>query len=106
MNTLDIRNIENGSKLLIETTNAVYDINVIDSQDGIIEISGGHKIEKIATAVLLGAYWKDKRYLYEIRKNMTLELFYHDDKLRTARVLNIVVYGPDDKWHYDMEWNK
>tara|TARA_R110000824_G_scaffold9415_4_gene42161 strand:+ start:50035 stop:50355 length:321 start_codon:yes stop_codon:yes gene_type:complete len=106
MNILDIRNIDNGSKLLIETTNALYDINILDNKDGIIEISGGYKIEKTTTAVLMGACWKNKRYQYEIRKNMTMELFYNDDKLRTARVLNVVVYGPNDQWHYDMEWNK
>lgn len=106
MNILDIRSIDDGSKLLIETSNAVYDITVINGQDGIIEISGGYKIERTTTAMLIGACWKDKRYLYEIRKNMTIELFYNDNKLRTARVLNVVVYGPDDEWHYDMEWNK
>jgi len=106
MNILDIRNIENDSRLLIETTNAVYDIKVVDNKGGIIEISGGHKIEEATTAALIGACWKSKRYLYEIRKNMTMELFYNDDKLITARVLNVVVHGPDDNWHYDMEWNK
>ena len=106
MNILDIRSIDNDSKLLIETTNAVYDVTIINNEDGLIEISGGYKIDKTTTAMLVGACWKDKRYLYEIRKNMTIEIFYDDNKLRTARVLNVVVYGPDDKWHYDMEWNK
>ena len=106
MNILDIKNIDNGSKLLIETTNAIYDIKILDNQDGIIEISGGYKIEKTTSGVLMGSCWKQKIYSGEIRKNMTLELLYNDEKLTTARVLNVVVYGPDDKWHYDMEWNK
>lgn len=106
MNTLDIRNIDNESRLLIETTNAVYDVKVVDNKDGMIEISGGHKIEKTTSAALIGACWKDRRYPFEVRKNMTIELFYNDEKLRTARVLNVVVYGPSEEWHYDMEWNK
>ena len=106
MNILDIRNINNGSKLLIETTNAIYDVKVVDNQEGVIEISGGRKIEKTTTAMLIGACWKEKRYSYEIRKNMTMEMFYNDNNLITARVLNVIVYGPDEKWHYDMEWNK
>ena len=106
MNILDIRNIDNKSKLLIETTNAIYDMTVVDNKSGIVEISGGQKIEKTTMGVMIGACWKDKRYLNEIRKNMTMELCYDDNKLRTARVLNVIVYGPDDKWHYDMEWNK
>ena len=106
MNIVDIRNMENNSRLLLETTNAIYDIRVLDNKKGRVEISGGNKLEKTTEASLIGACWKQKRYLYEIRKNMTVEISYDDNKLTTARVLNVVVYGPDEQWHYDMEWNK
>ena len=103
---IDITTIENGTQLLIETKNAIYDVLVIDSSTGEVEISGGYKITKPTKAVLFGSSWGTKKYPKEIRKNMTVNFFYGEQKLTTAKVINVIIFEKNEGWYYDMGWNK
>ena len=103
---IDITTIENGTQLLIETKNAIYDVLVIDSSTGKVEISGGYKITKPTKAVLFGSSWGTKKYPNEIRKNMTVNFFYGEQKLTTAKVINVIIFEKNEGWYYDMGWNK
>ena len=104
-NSIDIRQLDEGIVLLIETTNAIYDATVVDNKDGIIEITGGYKISDPTRAILVGSSWRGKRSPYKLVKDMTVELYFDEEKLTTGRLLNLVVFGPEDEWHYDLEWN-
>lgn len=103
---IDLTTIENGTQLLIETKNAVYDVLIIDNSTCEVELSGGYKVTEPTKATLSGSVWASKKYPNEIRKNMTLEFFYADHKLTTAKVINVVIFEKDEEWYYDMGWNK
>ena len=54
---IDITTLENGTQILIETKNAIYDVLLIDNSTGEVEISGGYKITEPTNAVLYGSSW-------------------------------------------------
>ena len=103
---IDITTIDSGVQLLIETTNAIYDIEMLDGSAGRVLLMGGYKISSPTEAVLSGSSWQNRKYEYEIRKGMTIDFFYGEKRLTTAKVVNVVVFEKDEKWYYDMEWNK
>ena len=74
--------------------------------NGEIVLTGGYKITTPTKAILSGSSWDNRKYEYEIRKGMTIDFFYGENRLTTAKVSNVVIFGPDETWYYDMEWNK
>tara|TARA_R100000008_G_scaffold23676_1_gene12725 strand:- start:984 stop:1313 length:330 start_codon:yes stop_codon:yes gene_type:complete len=104
---VDISTIESGVQLLIETKNAIYDIEIVDGATGEVMLTGGYKVASPTKAILSGASWQNRKYEHQIRKGMTIDFFYNgDERLTTARVSNVVLFGPNESWYYDMEWNK
>ena len=56
--------------------------------------------------MLYGSAWGSKKYPNEIRKGMTINFFYGENKLTTAKVINVVLFEKNEGWFYDMGWNK
>ena len=54
---IDITTIDSGVQLLIETTNAIYDIEILDGSAGQVLLMGGYKISSPTEAVLSGSSW-------------------------------------------------
>jgi len=92
-----------GTKLEVKTTNAVYQIEVVDPKKQKLRIQGGSQFAKVTDAELTGSTWGGSAlWADRIGRDMYMELFARGIALATLQVESVVIKG--DKWEYAMEW--
>ncbi len=92
-----------GTKLEVKTTNAVYQIEVVDPKKQKLRIQGGSQFPKTTDAELTGSTWGGTAlWADRIGRDMYMELFAKGIALATLQVESVKVIG--DKWEYRMEW--
>lgn len=109
---IKIEKLKYGTKILLETKECVFDIEVIDPANGDIIISGGKRFTKTTTAKLVGAFGRDSNekvdsliHPNEIEKNVGVEIIYKDrDNVScdfvTSPVISAKIFG--DGWSYEV----
>lgn len=106
--TIEVEELEDKTKIIIETQNSIYELVLIEGESCMATLMGGYKLPIATEVCLLGSSWGNNIHPCSIRKGATLEFIYGEDfeqTLITAAIKNVVVYAPDESWQYDMEWN-
>lgn len=122
---IDLQKLQDGTILLIETVNAVYEIE-IQKYSGLGKarnavISGGTSFVHPTNCELLGSFRTDiqdiqvlvepdlSRYAGMIKKGLCIEIRYlsaprakKHSIIATAPVVSCMITAPDKSWHYEM----
>lgn len=109
---LIISKLKKGNKILLETKECIFDIEILSPKKSHITICGGRRFIKPTKATIIGVYGKrdvnDEDSLLEkdqIEKNIGLEFQYNDNdnitcNFVTSPILSAKVYGKD--WSYEI----
>jgi hypothetical protein len=109
---IQVGKLKQGSKILLETKECVFDIEVVDPANGGIIISGGRRFITPTNAKLLGVFGRENNekndYLIhpnEIEKNVGIEIIYQDkDRISsdfvTSPIISAKIFG--DGWSYEV----
>lgn len=95
-----------GSKILVETKNSVYEIEILEDKK--IKISGGTHLMEPTEGYLTGSTWGGSMLkMGWIGYDMFMEFSFENRKpLVTSRVRSAKVVGPNSEWSYELEWEK
>ena len=93
---IDIKKLEKGTKILVETEGSVYEIIVSSKKTGMVTVSGGEKfLRPVKVKIQDSKIGKFKQIIFFYKeKNQPKEV-------RTKRVLSARIYGADGSWHFD-----
>lgn len=107
-----VHKLKVGNKILLETKECVFELEVLDPAAGEIRIVGGRRFVNPTNATLIGVFGRrkadDKDMLlvrHEIEKDFGIELKYADAQGRvsdfvTSPVVSARLYGGD--WNFEM----
>lgn len=109
---IQVGKLKQGSKILLETKECVFDIEVVDPANGGIVISGGRRFVKPTNAKLIGVFGRENNekndaliHPNEIEKNVGVEIIYQDkDNISsdfvTSPILSAKISG--EGWSYEV----
>lgn len=115
---IEIQKLKQGNKVLLETKESIFDIEILDPANGLILIEGSRRFAKDKKeAVLVGAYGK-RDFLhqdslvapFQIEQGLGIEIKYRDkDDIScdfvTSPVLSAKIHGTDAEgksWGFEM----
>lgn len=108
----DIRALDPGTKINVETCNSVYQLIVVYKSE--ITIMGGMKsngeirFPSPVPAAFVGSVWPGLHLLrsFWIGEKMMLEFFLEEGgMIRTSPVVNAEIESKDESWSYSLDWN-
>jgi hypothetical protein len=109
---IDIVKLKKDTKILVETKECIFDIQIITPKKGLITITGGRRFTSPIKATLVGVYGRRKAEdedkllaSKQIEKNIGIEIQYNDKDdiptdFITSPVLSAKVYNTN--WGYEM----
>ena len=107
---LDLKKLEDGTQLRVETSNSVYQIvlDKIPTIEGGTRRNGDTRFPDPVPTFSLGSSVKSSGTVkYDwIGYGMRLQVRIGDGKIVTSPVENVVVKAKDDSWSYSLDWNK
>lgn len=108
--TIEVGALKPGTRLRVETMNSVYNILV---QDGLhITITGGSlreggtRFPEPVKGEIIGALLQTRLKYGKIVRGMRLAMELESGGIETSIITEVKIDGPDDAWHYSMEWRK
>lgn len=115
LESIKINKLRKGNKILLETKECVFDLEILSPDKAIVSITGGRRFAKPVEAVIIGVYGRrkpddDDTLLAEkeIERNIGIELQYNDkdnitSNFVTSPVLSAKVYGTG--WSFEV-WDE
>ncbi len=109
---IHLQKLKRGTKILLETKECVFDIEVLSPDSAIVSIIGGKRFIKPTEVRIIGAFGRrsieDEDTLLadrQIERNIGLEIQYNDKDNITSDfisspILSAKLYG--DKWSFEM----
>lgn len=109
---IQVHKLKKGNRILLETKECVFDIEIVSPNNGVILISGGRRFLKPTEATLIGVFGRRKvddldslLSEKEIEKNLGIEIQYHDkDNITsdfvTSPIISAKIYG--EGWDFEM----
>jgi len=109
---IQLKKLKKGNRILLETKECVFDIEILSPEKAVIMISGGRRFLKPTEAVIIGVFGRRKvddldslLAEKEIEKNIGIEIQYHDkDNITsdfvTSPVVSAKIYG--ETWGFEM----
>lgn len=115
---IEVNKLKQGTKVLLETKESVFDLEVLDPTNGLILIEGSRRfIKKPREAVLVGVYGK-RDFLhndellapFQIERGIGIEIKYNDDDgvsndFITSPILSAKIHGTNaegKEWGYEV----
>ena len=109
---IDLRKLRTGNKILLETKECVFEIEVINPENGFVNISGGKRFIIPTVATILGSYGfteddATERLVKElcIDKNYGVQIHYTDKEDISCDIITSVVVSAKisgDGWSYEV----
>ena len=110
---IDVKILKKNTTLLIETSQTIYEIKVINPKDGSMLIHGGLRFIRLTNVKFLGCIDTNKSQSQEtnltdlcICRNKPMMFMYthegNEHNMSTAPVLTARVSGPKGGWYYDV----
>jgi len=111
MQALDMQKLVTGTKLVVETENSTYKMEVLEN--GNILLSGGKTrhdtvryIEPVEACVV-GASYHGTLGLDRIDKDHSIILsIVGGRELKTSHVQEVTIIAPDESWTYCLDWKR
>jgi hypothetical protein len=101
---IDITKMKPGTKIVAHTKNSIYNIVVVKEQKVIIR--GGKYFPTPQEGFFKGSTFGGIMKIGWIGFMMRMEIVYNEGKqsLSTTEVVTATVVGPDEDWHFTLDW--